>query len=174
MKNVVLKIFVVLTFVFAYIITSRTPMMWEDVVYTLKADAALGAAMSNSSVADTLNFNRYNRVSDVEDLVTSSYYHYMNANGRLFPHMTSQTFGALIGKPLFQCPKCFDVCSFDLCGYVFSNKHKKRLLALVGGCIVCIVVFVACYEYMLLSNDLCIELSLEFSFMHFFPFVISI
>ncbi len=101
MKNVVIKIFVVLTFVFAYIITSRTPMMWEDVVYTLKADAALGAAMSNSSVADTLNFNRYNRVSDVEDLVTSSYYHYMNANGRLFPHMTSQTFGALIGKPLF-------------------------------------------------------------------------
>ena len=101
MKNVVIKIFVVLTLVFAYIITSRTPMMWEDVVYTLKADAALGAAMSNSSVADTLNFERYNRVADVEDLVTSSYYHYMNANGRLFPHMTSQTFGALIGKPLF-------------------------------------------------------------------------
>jgi hypothetical protein len=100
-------------------------MMWEDVVYTLKADAALGAAMSNSSVADTLNFNRYNRVSDVEDLVTSSYYHYMNANGRLFPHMTSQTFGALIGKPLFNVLNALMfvllICVFT---YLVTNTRK--------------------------------------------------
>lgn len=101
MKDVIIKLFVILTLVFAYVITSRTPMMWEDVVYTLKADAALGKAMSNSSVADTLDFQRYERVNSFEDLAASSYYHYMNANGRLFPHMTSQTFGTLIGKSFF-------------------------------------------------------------------------
>lgn len=101
MKDVIIKLFVVLTFVFAYVITSRTPMMWEDVVYTLKADATLGKAMSNSSVAATVDFSRYERVSSIEDLIVSSYNHYMNANGRLFPHMTSQAFGALIGKSLF-------------------------------------------------------------------------
>lgn len=76
-------------------------MMWEDVVYTLKADAALGAAMSNSAVADTIQLGRYERVQDLEDLAVSTYHHYMNANGRLFPHLTSQAFGALIGKPVF-------------------------------------------------------------------------
>ena len=101
MKDVLIKIFAVFTLIFAYMITSRTPMMWEDVVYTLKADASLGAAMSNSSVADTIQLGRYERVRNIEDLVESSYYHYMNANGRLFPHMTSQAFGALIGKPVF-------------------------------------------------------------------------
>ncbi len=101
MKDIFIKIFVFFTLVFAYIITSRTPMMWEDVVYTLKADAALGAAMSNSAVADTIQLGRYERVQNVSDLIESSYFHYMNANGRLFPHMTSQAFGALIGKPVF-------------------------------------------------------------------------
>ena len=101
MKDIFIKIFVFFTLVFAYIITSRTPMMWEDVVYTLKADAALGAAMSNSAVADTIQLGRYERVQNVPDLIESSYFHYMNANGRLFPHMTSQAFGALIGKPVF-------------------------------------------------------------------------
>ena len=101
MKDIFIKIFVFFTLVFAYIITSRTPMMWEDVVYTLKADAALGAVMSNSAVADTIQLGRYERVRNVEELAESSYYHYMNANGRLFPHMTSQAFGALIGKPVF-------------------------------------------------------------------------
>lgn len=67
----------------------------------LKADAALGAAMSNSAVADTIQLGRYERVRNVEELAESSYYHYMNANGRLFPHMTSQAFGTLIGKPVF-------------------------------------------------------------------------
>lgn len=101
MKDAIIKIFAVLVLLFAYIITSRTPMMWEDVVYTLKADATLGAAMSNSAVADTIHLGRYERVKNVSDLVESSYYHYMNANGRLFPHMTSQAFGALIGKSVF-------------------------------------------------------------------------
>ncbi len=101
MKDVPIKIFVFITLFFAYIITSRTPLMWEDVVYTLKADASLGAAMSNSAVSDTINLGRYERVQNVEDLIESSYYHYMNANGRLFPHMTSQAFGALIGKQFF-------------------------------------------------------------------------
>ena len=101
MKDIFIKIFVFFTLVFAYIITSRTPMMWEDVVYTLKADAALGAAMSNSAVADTIQLGRYERVQNVSDLIESSYFHYMNANGRLFPHMTSQAFGVLIGKPVF-------------------------------------------------------------------------
>lgn len=101
MKDAIIKIFAVLVLLFAYIITSRTPMMWEDVVYTLKADATLGAAMSNSAVADTIHLGRYERVKNVSDLVESSYHHYMNANGRLFPHMTSQAFGALIGKSVF-------------------------------------------------------------------------
>lgn len=101
MKDILIKIFVLFTLVFAYIVTSRTPMMWEDVVYMLKADAALGAAMSNSAVADTIQLGRYERVRNVEELAESSYYHYMNANGRLFPHMTSQAFGTLIGKPVF-------------------------------------------------------------------------
>ena len=101
MKDILIKIFVLFTLVFAYIVTSRTPMMWEDVVYMLKADAALGAAMSNSAVADTIQLGRYERVRNVEELAESSYYHYMNANGRLFPHMTSQAFGSLIGKPVF-------------------------------------------------------------------------
>lgn len=101
MKDFGLKLFAVLTLLFAYIVTSRTPMMWEDVVYTLKADASLGAAMSNSAVADTIRLGRYERVQNLSDLAESTYYHYMNANGRLFPHLTSQTFGALIGKPVF-------------------------------------------------------------------------
>lgn len=101
MKDIIIKIFVVLTFVFAYVITSRTPIMWEDVVYTLKADQALGAAMSNSAVADTIQLGRYERVQNLSDLAESTYHHYMNANGRLFPHLTSQAFGALIGKPVF-------------------------------------------------------------------------
>ena len=101
MKDILIKIFVLFTLVFAYIVTSRTPMMWEDVVYTLKADAALGAAMSNSAVADTIQLGRYERVQNVSDLIESSYFHYMNANGRLFPHLSSQAFGALIGKPVF-------------------------------------------------------------------------
>lgn len=101
MKDILIKIFVVLTFVFAYVITSRTPMMWEDVVYTLKADQALGAAMSNEAVADTIHLGRYERVQNLSDLATSTYHHYMNANGRLFPHLTSQAFGTLIGKPVF-------------------------------------------------------------------------
>ena len=101
MKDILIKIFVVLTFVFAFAITSRTPMMWEDVVYTLKADASLGAAMSNATVADTIQMGRYERVQNLPDLVESTYHHYMNANGRLFPHLTSQAFGALIGKPAF-------------------------------------------------------------------------
>ena len=101
MKDILIKIFVVLTFVFAYVITSRTPMMWEDVVYTLKADQALGAAMSNAAVADTIQLARYERVQNLSDLAESTYHHYMNANGRLFPHLTSQAFGALIGKPVF-------------------------------------------------------------------------
>jgi len=101
MKDILIKIFVLFTLVFAYIVTSRTPMMWEDVVYMLKADVALGAAMSNSAVADTIQLGRYERVRNVEELAESSYYHYMNANGRLFPHMTSQAFGTLIGKPVF-------------------------------------------------------------------------
>ncbi len=57
--------------------------------------------MSNSAVADTIQLGRYERVQNVSDLIESSYFHYMNANGRLFPHMTSQAFGALIGKPVF-------------------------------------------------------------------------
>jgi len=101
MKDVVIKLFAVATMLFAYIVTHRTPMMWEDVVYTLKADAALGAAMSNSAVADTIQLGRYERVRDMSDLAESTYYHYMNANGRLFPHLTSQSFGTLIGKPVF-------------------------------------------------------------------------
>lgn len=101
MKDILIKIFVVLTFVFAFVITSRTPMMWEDVVYTLKADQALGAAMSNAAVADTIQLGRYERVQNLSDLAESTYHHYMNANGRLFPHLTSQAFGALIGKPVF-------------------------------------------------------------------------
>ena len=101
MKDVFIKIFVLLTLVFAYVITARTPMMWEDVVYTLKADAALGAAMSNASVADTIQLGRYERVQDVSDLAESTFHHYMNANGRLFPHLTSQVFGTLVGKQVF-------------------------------------------------------------------------
>ena len=101
MKDTIIKIFALLVLLFAYVITSRTPIMWEDVVYTLKADATLGAAMSNSAVADTIHLGRYERVKNVPDLVESSYYHYMNANGRLFPHMTSLAFGALIGKSVF-------------------------------------------------------------------------
>ena len=101
MKDILIKIFVLYTLFLAYIVTSRTPMMWEDVVYTLKADAALGAAMSNSAVADTIQLGRYERVRNAEELAESSYYHYMNANGRLFPHLTSQAFGTLIGKPVF-------------------------------------------------------------------------
>lgn len=101
MKNALIKIFAVLTLLFAYLITSRTPMMWEDVVYTLKADATLGAAMSNEAVSDTINLGRYERVKSVSDLIESSFFHYMNANGRLFPHMTSQAFGTLIDKPVF-------------------------------------------------------------------------
>ncbi len=107
MKDILFKIFVLFTWVFAYIITSRTPMMWEDVVYTLKADAALGAAMSNSAVADTIRMERYERVQSFSDLIESSYYHYMNANGRLFPHLTSQAFGTLIGKPVFDVLNAF-------------------------------------------------------------------
>ena len=107
MKDILIKIFVALTFVFAYIVTSRTPMMWEDVVYTLKADEALGAAMSNAAVADTIQLGRYERVKNVSDLMESTYYHYMNANGRLFPHLTSQTFGALVGKPVFDILNAF-------------------------------------------------------------------
>lgn len=101
MKDILIKIFVALTLLFAYLITSRTPLMWEDVVYTLKADASLGAAMSNEIVADTIQMGRYERVQNVADLIESSYFHYMNANGRLFPHLTSQAFGTLIGKPVF-------------------------------------------------------------------------
>lgn len=101
MKDIYLKLFVALTLIFAWHINAHTPMMWEDVVYTLKADATLGAAMSNSAVADTIQLGRYERVENVEDLAESTYYHYMNANGRMFPHLTSQTFGALIGKSVF-------------------------------------------------------------------------
>ena len=107
MKDILFKIFVLYTLFLAYIVTSRTPMMWEDVVYTLKADAALGAAMSNSAVADTIRMERYECVQSFSDLIESSYYHYMNANGRLFPHLTSQAFGALIGKPVFDVLNAF-------------------------------------------------------------------
>lgn len=101
MKTILIKIFVALVLFFSWLITSRTPMMWEDVVYTLKADAALGAAMSNTEVADTIIIERYERVKTIKDLIQSSYYHYMNANGRLFPHFTSQAFGTIIGKTFF-------------------------------------------------------------------------
>ena len=107
MKDILIKIFALLTLLFVYVISSRTPLMWEDVVYTLKADASLGAAMSNSAVADTIQLGRYERVESIPDLLESSYYHYMNANGRLFPHMTSQAFGALIGKPVFNVLNAF-------------------------------------------------------------------
>ena len=101
MKDIIIKLFVALTLVFAWLINARTPMMWEDVIYTLKANSALGAAMSNAAVADTIQLGRYERVKNLEELAESTYYHYMNANGRMFPHLTSQIFGPLIGKKNF-------------------------------------------------------------------------
>ena len=99
--HLTIKLFAVFTFIFAFIITTHTPMMWEDVVYTLKADPALGMAMSNTAVSDTIHLGRYDRVATLSDLAESTYNHYMNANGRLFPHLTSQVFGTFIGKGWF-------------------------------------------------------------------------
>lgn len=126
MKDILIKIFALLTLLFVYVISSRTPLMWEDVVYTLKADASLGAAMSNSAVADTIQLGRYERVESIPDLLESSYYHYMNANGRLFPHMTSQVFGALIGKPVFNVLNAFVFFLMITMVTLLIVDHRKR------------------------------------------------
>ena len=126
MKDILIKIFALLTLLFVYVISSRTPLMWEDVVYTLKADASLGAAMSNSAVADTIQLGRYERVESIPDLLESSYYHYMNANGRLFPHMTSQAFGALIGKPVFNVLNAFVFFLMITMVTLLIVDHRKR------------------------------------------------
>lgn len=126
MKDILLKIFALLTLLFVYVISSHTPLMWEDVVYTLKADASLGAAMSNSAVADTIQLGRYERVESIPDLLESSYYHYMNANGRLFPHLTSQAFGALIGKPVFNVFNAFVFVLMITMVTLLIANHRKH------------------------------------------------
>lgn len=126
MKDILIKIFALLTLLFVYVISSRTPLMWEDVVYTLKADASLGAAMSNSAVADTIQLGRYERVESIPDLLESSYYHYMNANGRLFPHLTSQAFGALIGKPVFNVFNAFVFVLMITMVTLLIASHRKH------------------------------------------------
>jgi hypothetical protein len=50
----------------------------------------------------------------------------MNANGRLFPHMTSQAFGALIGKPVFNVLNAFVFFLMITMVTLLIVDHRKR------------------------------------------------
>lgn len=112
------KIIIFTTLIIAiYFINANTPLMWEDIIYTLKADKTLAMAMNDASITHCNQLTNYDTVSDITGLTESTINHYNYANGRLFPHLTSQIFGPIIGKPVFNL---FNTAMLLLFAYVIS------------------------------------------------------
>lgn len=114
----------------AFIINYNTPLMIEDLIYTLKADKNLAYNMNVFIYPTCDMLSEYDQVKDIPDIIESQYWHYNYANGRLLPHFTSQLFGAILGKNLFNL--C-NVCLFLLFGMIIAlfavRKSIKKTFA---------------------------------------------
>jgi len=147
------KSFVVVIFALAiYIINANTPLMWEDIIYTLKADRMLATAMNDASITHCSQLSDYETVSDFGGLIESTYYHYNYANGRLFPHLTSQIFGSMVGKPVFNVLNTFMLFLLAYVLSLFAVTDKKFLFYYWCVVFFCIWYFMhqtnACYFLM--------------------------
>lgn len=111
------KIFIFLTVIITvYIINANTPLMWEDIIYTLKADKTLATTM-NTYFYGVSQLIGYENVYSIKDICISQYYHYNYANGRVLAHFSSQMFGGLVGKSVFNV---FNVLALLLFGKIVT------------------------------------------------------
>lgn len=122
------KIIIFTTLIIAiYFINANTPLMWEDIIYTLKADKTLAMAMNDASITHCSQLSQYDTVSDIAGLAESTINHYNYANGRLFPHLTSQIFGPIVGKHVFDV---LNTVMLLLLAYVISlfvTNNRKQI-----------------------------------------------
>lgn len=122
----VYKILIFTTLIIAiYFINANTPLMWEDIIYTLKADKTLATTM-NTYFYSANQMAGYESVHSVKDVCISQYYHYNYANGRTLAHFTSQMFGGIIGKNVFNVLNTFMLVLFAYILSVFFSHNKKQ------------------------------------------------
>lgn len=121
--------------------------MWEDIIYTLKADKTLATTM-NTCFYSADQMAEYDNVHSIKDVFISQYYHYNYANGRTFAHFSSQMFGGIIGKSIFNVLNTFMLVLFAYILSLFVVDNKKHIFFYW-----CITLF--CIWYFLHQTNTC-------------------
>lgn len=105
-----------------FILNYYTPFQHDDYAYAFNYD-------ENSAIVRPTNIP----ISDISDIFTSQYWHYLCVNGRFFTHIIVQLFCGLLGKAIFNIiSSIVFICGIHLIvKYINCNYVNKSILAII-------------------------------------------
>lgn len=114
-----------------FILNYYTPFQHDDYAYAFNYDA-------NSAIERPTNIP----ISDLSDILTSQYWHYLCVNGRFFTHIIVQLFCGLLGKGIFNIiSSIIFICGINLIvKYINCNYINKSILAVLF--FTCLLIFI--------------------------------